>query len=54
VDGAGGVLDEEQNVDPFEEHRAGVEQIAAEDPVGLCLQETTALTGAAPDRGMLA
>ena len=39
VDGPGGVLDEEQDVDPFEEHGVYVEQIAGEDPLGLCLQE---------------
>jgi hypothetical protein len=39
VDGPGGVLDDEQDVDPFKEHRVDVEQIAGEDRLGLCLQE---------------
>ncbi|MCO6008468.1 hypothetical protein NE236_26175 [Actinoallomurus purpureus] len=35
----GGVLDEEQHVDPLEEDRVDVEQVTRDDPFGLCLQE---------------
>jgi hypothetical protein len=39
VNGPGGVLNEEQDVDPLEGHSVDMEQIAGEDPFGLSLQE---------------
>jgi hypothetical protein len=35
----GGVLDEEQHVDPPAEHGVDVEQVTSNDPLGLRLQE---------------
>jgi hypothetical protein len=36
VDGLACVFDEEQYVDPFEEHRVDMEQITGPDPLGAC------------------
>jgi hypothetical protein len=36
---AGAVLDEHQNVQPFQQHGAGVQEVDCEDPGGLGVQE---------------
>jgi len=44
VDGAGGVLDEEQDLDPREQDGVDVEQGARKDPLGLKRAGTHATT----------